>query len=49
MISKVLQCPVEIRCLLRSIQADELPQGVEQDGVVAEALRLGGEIVDVQE
>ncbi len=48
-ITKVLQCPVEIRCLLRGIQADELPQGVEQDGVVAEALRLGGEIVDVQE
>ncbi|MCX8062735.1 MAG: DNA polymerase III subunit gamma/tau [Anaerolineales bacterium] len=48
-ISKVLNCAVEIRCLLRGIQPDELPQGVEQDGVIAEALRLGGEIVDVQE
>ena len=48
-IAKVLNCSVEIRCLLRGVQRDELPQGVEQDGVIAEALRLGGEIVDIQE
>ncbi len=48
-ISNTLNCEVEIRCILRGLQRDELPQGVEQDGVVAEALRLGGEIVDVQE
>lgn len=48
-IAKVLNCTVEIRCLLRGIQRDELPQGADQDGVIAEALRLGGEIVDVQE
>jgi DNA polymerase-3 subunit gamma/tau len=48
-IAKALNCTVEIRCLLRGIQRDELPQGVDQDGVIAEALRLGGEIVDIQE
>lgn len=48
-IAKVLGQAVEIRCLLRGLQRDELPQGVEQDGVIAEALRLGGEIVEVQE
>ncbi|GAB4483398.1 MAG: DNA polymerase III subunit gamma/tau [Anaerolineales bacterium] len=48
-IAKVLNCAVEIHCLLRGIQRDELPHGVDQDGVVAEALRLGGEIVDIQE
>ncbi|RCK72021.1 MAG: DNA polymerase III subunits gamma and tau [Anaerolineae bacterium] len=48
-INKTLNCSVEIRCLLRGIQSDELPQGVDHDGVIAEALRLGGEIVDIQD
>jgi DNA polymerase-3 subunit gamma/tau len=48
-IARTLNCNVEIRCLLRGIQSDELPQGVDHDGVIAEALRLGGEIVDIQD
>jgi len=48
-IARTLNCSVEIRCLLRGIQSDELPQGVDHDGVIAEALRLGGEIVDIQD
>ncbi|MCS6908391.1 MAG: DNA polymerase III subunit gamma/tau, partial [Anaerolineales bacterium] len=48
-IAKTLNCAVEIRCLLRNLKQEELPEGVDQNGVIAEALRLGGEIIEIQD
>ena len=44
---KVLGESIRIHCVLSS--SGELPAEIEQDGMVATALRdLGGEIVDIQ-
>jgi DNA polymerase-3 subunit gamma/tau len=40
---------LEIQCLLSGTQKGELPPGVSSDGIVAAALRMGGEIVDIQD
>ena len=40
---------VFVRCFVDTAQRDNLPPGVEDDGMVAAALRdLGGEVVDFQ-
>jgi hypothetical protein len=44
---KVLGESIQIHCILSS--SGELPAEIDQDGMVATALRdLGGEIVDIQ-
>jgi DNA polymerase III gamma/tau subunit len=48
-LSQVLQRPVAIRCRVDTAQRDAVPPGVDNDGMVAAALRdLGGELVDFQ-
>lgn len=48
-ISKVFQKPIRIKCQVDTVQRDAIPPGVDDDGMVAAALRdLGGEIVDMQ-
>ncbi len=46
---QVLGEKVQIVCLLNGQRRGELPPGVDSDGIVAAALNLGGEIVDIQE
>lgn len=49
-IEKVLGQPVPIRCVLASGEDQELPEGVEPDGLVATAVRdLGGKYVNDQD
>ncbi len=38
--------PLEVRCFLASGKSGELPAGLDSSGMVAAAVRLGGEIVD---
>jgi DNA polymerase-3 subunit gamma/tau len=47
--SQVLGMVVEIQCKLASGKKGGLPQGVEGSGMVATAMRLGGEIVDTNQ
>ncbi len=47
-VEKVLNSPVEITCILTGA-GGELPQGVDNSGLVATAVRLGGEVVDTNE
>lgn len=47
--SQILGKPVQIYCLLNGPKRGELPAGVDSDGIVAAALNMGGEIVDIQE
>ena len=45
----VFQRDIEVTCRVDTAQRDTVPSGVEEDGMVAAALRdLGGEIVDIQ-
>lgn len=45
----VFQRPVEVQVFVDTAQRDSIPQGAEENGMVAAALRdLGGEIVDIQ-
>jgi hypothetical protein len=47
-LSQALQLEVEVRCVVAAGKRSELPPDIENDGLVATALRdLGGEIVDV--
>jgi DNA polymerase III gamma/tau subunit len=48
-VEKVLEMPVEIRCEIVSGGKNALPPGVDGSGMVATAMRLGGEIVDTNE
>ncbi|MFZ5809371.1 MAG: DNA polymerase III subunit gamma/tau [Chloroflexota bacterium] len=45
----VMGVQVEIQCFLGGAEKGELPPGVPSDGIIAAALRMGGEIVDIQE
>jgi DNA polymerase-3 subunit gamma/tau len=47
--SQVLGMAVEIQCKVASGGKGSLPQGVEGSGMVATAMRLGGEIVDTNQ
>lgn len=48
-ISQVMQEELTVRCIINLARSTEIPPGVEDDGMVAAALRdLGGEIVDIQ-
>jgi DNA polymerase-3 subunit gamma/tau len=48
-LSKVFQRQVYVKCQVDTAQRDAIPSGVDDDGMVAAALRdLGGEIVDMQ-
>jgi DNA polymerase-3 subunit gamma/tau len=48
-LSKVFQRQVSVKCQVDTAQRDAIPAGVDDDGMVAAALRdLGGEIVDMQ-
>ena len=47
--SQVLGMPVEIQCKVASGAKGSLPQGVDSSGMVATAMRLGGEIVDTNQ
>ena len=48
-LQQLLQREVTIRCEVDTTQLNTIPPDVDQDGIVAAALRdLGGEIVDVQ-
>ena len=45
----VFQRPMQVQVVVDTVQRDTIPQGAEEDGMVAAALRdLGGEIVDIQ-
>ncbi len=41
--------PMQVRCFIASGKSGEVPPGVDNSGMVAAALRLGGEIVDKNE
>ncbi len=45
-LSQILSNPLEVRCFLASGKSGELPAGLDSSGMVAAAVRLGGEIVD---
>ncbi len=47
--SQILGETVNICCILNGPKRGELPAGVDNDGIVAAALKMGGEIVDIQE
>jgi DNA polymerase-3 subunit gamma/tau len=48
-ISQVLGTEVSIRCVTSTAKNTQIPSDVDEDGIVASALRdLGGEIVDIQ-
>ena len=47
--SQVLGTEIAIRCVLTNARSNDIPTEVDDDGMVASALRdLGGEIVDIQ-
>jgi DNA polymerase-3 subunit gamma/tau len=45
-LSEILSNSLEVRCFLASGKSGELPAGLDSSGMVAAAVRLGGEIVD---
>lgn len=48
-VSQVMQQELTVRCVINLARRTEIPPGVDDDGMVAAALRdLGGEIVDIQ-
>lgn len=47
--SQVLGEPVELQCIISAGNAGALPPEVDASGMVATGMRLGGEIVDVQD
>lgn len=48
-VSQVMQQEFTVRCVIHLARRTEIPPGVDDDGMVAAALRdLGGEIVDIQ-
>ena len=48
-VSQVLGTEVEVRCVISAAKSNDIPTEVDDDGMVASALRdLGGEIVDIQ-
>ncbi len=48
-LAQIFQRPIIVKCQVDTARRDTLPAGVDEDGMVATALRdLGGEIVDVQ-
>ena len=48
-LAKVFQRQIGVKCQVDTAQRDSIPAGVDDDGMVAAALRdLGGEIVDIQ-
>jgi DNA polymerase-3 subunit gamma/tau len=47
--SQVLEAEITIRCVTTTAKNTQIPSNVDDDGIVASALRdLGGEIVDIQ-
>jgi hypothetical protein len=48
-LTQVFQRPISVVCKVDTAQRDAIPPGVDDDGMVAAALRdLGGELVDIQ-
>jgi len=48
-LAKVFQRQIGVKCQVDTARRDSIPAGVDDDGMVAAALRdLGGEIVDIQ-
>jgi hypothetical protein len=48
-ISGIVGTPIEVRCTITSAKNTDIPSEVDDDGMVASALRdMGGEIVDIQ-
>ena len=48
-LSQTLAKEIEIRCVISTASGNAIPPEVDNDGMVAAALRdLGGEIVDIQ-
>ena len=48
-VSRILAKEIEIRCIISTARGNVIPPEVDNDGMVAAALRdLGGEIVDIQ-
>ena len=48
-LTQVLQRQIIIRCKVDIARRDEIPAGVDENGMVAAAVRdLGGEVVDIQ-
>lgn len=45
-LDEVVGGKMEVRCFLATVKSGELPAGVDNSGMVAAAVRLGGEIVD---
>lgn len=45
-VERTLRTPLEINCFVASGKSGELPPGLDSSGMVAAAVRLGGEIVD---
>jgi isopropylmalate/homocitrate/citramalate synthase len=49
LIKQILQKNVKVRCTVERASRNQVPSNVDDNGMVAAALRdLGGEIVDVQ-
>jgi len=47
-LKQVMDMDIEIQAVLVNARANTPPSDVESDGLVASALHLGGEIVDIQ-
>ena len=48
-VSQVLGKEIAVRCVITSAKNTDIPSEVDDDGMVASALRdMGGEIVDIQ-
>ena len=48
-VSEIVGSPIEVRCAITTAKNTDIPTGVDDDGMVASALRdMGGEIVDIQ-
>jgi hypothetical protein len=48
-VEQVLGTPITVRCVINTAKRTTIPTEVDDDGMVAAALRdLGGEIVDIQ-
>ena len=48
-VSQVLHKEITVRCMITSAKNTDIPSEVDENGMVASALRdMGGEIVDVQ-
>jgi DNA polymerase-3 subunit gamma/tau len=48
-LDEIMGTPMQVRCFIASGKSGEVPPGVDNSGMVAAALRLGGEIVDKNE